>query len=99
MTTRFTFPAGPAEPAVDRDSPDIMEDFPYQEDVAKLLPATSSLFIFSDGITEAVDLRRYSSATGRLVRLSLSAGPERGRIIDAIVSAVLNTREAPQRMI
>ena len=75
----------------------IMEDFPYQEDVAKLLPG-DVVVVYSDGITEAVDLRQVQFGDRKIESVvsecrSLSAAG----IIDAIVSAVReHAGSAPQ---
>jgi sigma-B regulation protein RsbU (phosphoserine phosphatase) len=75
----------------------IMEDFPYQEDVARLLPG-DVVVVYSDGITEAVDPRQVQFGDQKIEsvvseRRSLGAAG----IIDAIISAVReHAGSAPQ---
>jgi serine phosphatase RsbU (regulator of sigma subunit) len=75
----------------------IMEDFPYQEDVAELLPG-DVVVVYSDGITEAVDLRQAQFGDLKIESV-VSGCRSRGAagIIDAIVSAVReHAGSAPQ---
>jgi len=65
----------------------IMEEFPYQEDTVSMTPG-DCLVIYSDGITEAVNLDQVQFGEGRIAEVvSTHRLESASAIIDAIVDA------------